>query len=74
MGLLPCPTLATVLGAGLCANGFGSRAWALVTGAAGLFFAAFGVVRLRVWLDAGVLVGSSAMLAIGLARRRKRPS
>ncbi|MBK7401940.1 MAG: hypothetical protein IPJ34_38240 [Myxococcales bacterium] len=34
MGLLPCPTLALVLGAGLCAGGFGSRAWCLVSGAA----------------------------------------
>lgn len=67
MGLLPCPSLAMVLGAGLCAQGFGSRAWALVTGAAGLVFALFGIVRLGVWLDSGLLVASFAMFA--LARR-----
>jgi hypothetical protein len=39
MGLLPCPTLAMVLGVGLCAQGFGSRARALVAGAAGLLVA-----------------------------------
>jgi hypothetical protein len=72
MGLLPCPTLAMVLGAGLCAQGFGSRAWALVTGAAGLFFALFGIVRLGVWLDSGLLVASVATFA--LARRRLNPT
>ena len=61
--------LAMVLGASLCARGFGSRAWCLVTGAAGLFFALFGMLRLGVWLDAGLLVASVATLA--LAGRRQ---
>ncbi len=71
MGLLPCPTLALVLGVGLCAHGFGSRAWALVTGGAGLFFALFGIVRLGVWLDSGLLVASCAMFALACHRVKK---
>ncbi len=62
MGLLPCPTLAMVLGFGLLAQGLGSRAWALLTGAAGLFYALFGALRLGVWLDCGLLVAAAAML------------
>lgn len=72
MGLLPCPTLAMVLGIGLGAQGFDSRAWALVTGVAGLFFALFGIIRLGVWLDSGLLVASAAMFVF--ARRTVKPT
>jgi hypothetical protein len=43
-----------------------------VTGAAGVFFALFGMVRLGVWLDSGLLVASVAMFA--LASRRANPA
>lgn len=74
MGLLPCPTLALVLGIGLCADGLGSRVWALVMGFAGLFFALFGVLRLGVWLDTGLLIAALATLVIAAIGARAIPS
>jgi hypothetical protein len=67
VGVIPCPSLALVLGLGLLGNGFGSRAWALVAAVAGVFYALFGMFRLGVWLDAGLLVAAVAMMVQGLA-------
>lgn len=74
VGLVPCPTLATVLGFALLAGGFDSRAWSLIAGAAGLFYGVFGMFRLGVWLDVGLLAAAVAMLACAFRVPRRRPS
>lgn len=67
MGLLPCPTLSMVIGLGLLGGGLSSRAFSLTTGLAGAFYALFGMLRLGVWLDLGLLLASAAILVF--ARR-----
>jgi hypothetical protein len=69
LGLIPCPTLALVIGLTLLAGGFGSRAWSLLLVAAGLFYGVFGVARLGVSLDL-VLVAGALCLLVLLGRRR----
>lgn len=54
-GLVPCPTLATLLGFTLLADGFDSRPWALVLGVAGLFYGIVGTAVLGVGLDVGLI-------------------
>lgn len=71
LGLVPCPTLAVVIGFGLIAGGF-SRAWSLVASLAGLFYSLFGMLRLGVWLDAGLFMASCAMLVLVFFRRGRR--
>jgi hypothetical protein len=61
-GILPCPTLAMVIGFGLLGNGFGSRGWSITLAVMGVFYALFGLLRLHVWLDAGLLVSSVVLL------------
>jgi len=51
VGLLPCPTLAAVIGFALLGGGFHSRAWSTTLAALGLFYGVFGAFRLEVWLD-----------------------
>jgi hypothetical protein len=71
LGLVPCPTLSAVLGFGLLAAGFGSRAWSLTAALAGAFYSLFGMFRLGVWLDAGLLLASIAMFVFVLRSRRE---
>ena len=59
-GLVPCPTLSVVIGFGLLAGGFGSRAWSLTLASAGLFYGLFGVARLHVYLDIPLILGAAA--------------
>jgi len=66
LGAVPCPTLSAVLGFGLLAGGFGSRGWIVTAGVAGLFYAVFGMLRLGVWLDAGLLLAALATLALAI--------
>jgi len=70
MGLLPCPTLAALIGASLWASGFGSKAWSLTLSAAGLFYALFGAIRLGVRLDLILGIGSS-LLGMGALSSRQ---
>lgn len=67
-GLVPCPTLAVVIGAALIAGGFDSRPWSLVATGLGLLYSAFGAFRLHVWLDLGLAVFSVGLLALSLGR------
>ncbi len=62
-GIIPCPTLAVVAGFTLLAGGFASRAWTLTLGVLTLFYALFGMFRLHVWLDAGLLAGAVGLVA-----------
>lgn len=65
-GLIPCPTLSVAAGLALLVGGFGSRGLPLVLAAMGLFYGLFGVLRLGVYLDAGLIVGAMALGALVL--------
>jgi MFS family permease len=64
LGLLPCPTLAAVIGATLVLGVLGSREWSLVVAAAGLVYGVVGVSVLGVALDYLLVAGA---LALGVA-------
>jgi hypothetical protein len=63
IGLVPCPTLAALIGLTLLDRGLISRTWAVVLSLYGLFYFVVGVFRLGVWLDVGLLVGVVAIAA-----------
>ncbi len=62
MGLIPCPTLSVVIGLTFIGRGFGSRAYAIVLAAFGLFYGLFGVFRLGVRIDVVLFLGAAALL------------
>lgn len=62
LGLVPCPTLSAAIGLSLLVDSFGSRAWGLTFGIAGLLYGVFGAARLGVHIDAVVIVGAAALL------------
>ena len=63
-GVVPCPTLAVASGVALVAGGFGSRAIPAVLTPWTVFYAVFGIFRLGVVLDAGLLVASVGLVAL----------
>ena len=63
VGLVPCPTLAVAIGFALLGNGLGSRVWSLTLAAVGLLYGLFGVLRLGVFLDIGLVSGAVALEA-----------
>jgi len=67
IGIIPCPTLALIASITLMAGGFGSRSWVLTVVGMSLFYALFGIFRLGVTLDLGLLLAAIAL--IPLARR-----
>jgi hypothetical protein len=69
VGLIPCPTLSLAVGVALIAAGFGSRAYAVVLAAAGIFYGLFGVVRLGVRIDAVLAAGAILLLVKTLTSR-----
>jgi hypothetical protein len=62
LGLLPCPTLSTVIGVTLMLDSLGSRSWAFALAVVGFTFGTIGVVHLGVTLDAVLVAGAFAML------------
>jgi hypothetical protein len=66
VGLVPCPSLALVLGFALLAGGFGDRTVSLMLSIAGLFYGLFGVARLGVRLDFALLAGALALAWLAL--------
>jgi hypothetical protein len=68
MGLLPCPTLATVIGATVMLSMLDSTRWTATVAIAGLVYGAIGVLELRVNLDYGLLAG--ALMALGALAHR----
>ena len=72
MGLIPCPTLALVVGFTLVAGGLASRAWSFTLAAAALFYGLFGFFRLRVALDFFLVAGALALLVSPFRLRRAR--
>jgi hypothetical protein len=71
MGLIPCPTLSLVIGFTLLFQGFGSKKWVITLVVAGLFYALFGIIRLEVFLDFGLLAGSLFLGMIWLGMKRE---
>ena len=65
-GLIPCPTLSITIGFALILGGLDSRLWSWVLGAFGLFYGAFGALRLGVTIDLVLLLGSIALIAFAL--------
>jgi len=63
LGLVPCPTLSVAIGVTLLFGLFQSTAWTMVLTVAGLFYGLFGVAKLGVSLDMG-LIGGATMLAL----------
>jgi hypothetical protein len=63
VGIVPCPTLSVVIGAALILGSFESRAWGIVSAAAGIFYGLFGTLRLGVALDWFLVAGAAALLA-----------
>jgi hypothetical protein len=68
MGLLPCPTLSLVIGLSLLGAAPGGRASARILASAGVFYGAWGALRLGVTLDLALLAG-----AVGLYVASWRP-
>lgn len=69
VGVVPCPTLSLVLGFSLLFSGFYSRAWQAVCAVSGLFYAAFGIFVLGVWLDIGLFLITASMLILMTERQ-----
>ena len=67
LGLLPCPSLSVASGFALLGNGLGARAWSITLSVLGLFYGLFGVLRLGVLIDIG-LVGGAIVLFITAMR------
>ena len=63
-GLLPCPTLAVVVGVTLVSGGFRSVSWNAMVAAAGVLYGAIGVFSLGVVLDVWLLVGAIVLGAV----------
>lgn len=64
VGLVPCPTLALAIGFTLLGGTLGARAWSVVLAAFGLFYGLFGVMRLGVYLDLGLVLGSATLIVV----------
>lgn len=73
-GLVPCPSLSVAVGLGLLAGGLGDRTWSWILAGAGLFYGLFGLLRLGVLLDVGLLCGAAALAAVGWRERSVRVS
>jgi hypothetical protein len=69
LGLLPCPTLAMVVGLTLVVGSLGSRSWGTVLGAISLVYGLVGVLYLQVWLDVVLIAGALVLLRHALLLR-----
>jgi hypothetical protein len=61
VGLIPCPTLSLLIGFALVYNGVGSNALTISLVVYGLFYGLFGVFRLGVTLDIGLIIGALSL-------------
>lgn len=61
-GLIPCPTLSIIIGFLLLYNGFGSQPITLTLIVLGLFYGIFGVLKLAVYLDIFLVLGTITLL------------
>jgi hypothetical protein len=69
VGVIPCPTLAVLAGFTLLAGGFSARATVVLTVWV-TFYAIFGIFRLGVMLDAGLLVAAAGLVVMTATSRR----
>jgi len=75
VGLIPCPSLSVAIGFALVGNlGNTNRAWGLLLAIVGLFYGLYGMFKLGVMLDAGLLLGSLLMAATSLSRHEQMGS
>jgi len=72
LGVLPCPTLAMLAGTVLWAESFRSRAACSLLALWCAFYAAFGVFRLGVVIDLGLLFGAVGLTAVAACRHPRR--
>jgi len=73
-GLLPCPTLALVIGFSVLFAGFGSPAWSMTLAIVGLFYGLFGAFRLGVRIDLVLGVGALALAVVAIEEQHRRTS
>lgn len=71
LGLIPCPTLAAVMGIALVTGLFTERGVASMLVILGLFYGLFGALRLGVALDWVLFVGTLAFIAFAVSTRLK---
>jgi hypothetical protein len=71
MGLIPCPTLSAFIGITLMLHGFGSKKWMLTAAIFGLFYGIFGVLKLKVYLDLGLIAGALFLLVYAFTIKKK---
>ncbi|MFZ1866757.1 MAG: hypothetical protein WAU39_21225 [Polyangiales bacterium] len=69
VGVIPCPTLAVVIGLALLGDGLGSTPWSLALSGLGLFYGIFGAWYLGVSIDWVLFIGA-ALLALEASRKR----
>ena len=62
LGLLPCPTLAGVIGVTIAWRGLDSTPWRVTLGLVGLAYGMIGIFGLGVTLDVGLAAGASVLL------------
>jgi hypothetical protein len=72
VGLVPCPTLSVMIGFTLLAGEGLTDGWRTTLFAFGVFYALFGIVRLGVWLDAGLLIGAVTLVVARLSSHEGR--
>ncbi len=63
-GLIPCPTLSLVIGFTLLFNSFNSKKWGITLSLIAMFYGIFGALKLHVYIDGILLVGSLFLLAL----------
>jgi len=71
LGLLPCPTLATISGLTLIVGGLRSTAWQLTVALVCLVYATIGIFRLGVLLDVGLFAGAAALACLWAANAER---
>ncbi len=68
VGVVPAPTVALVIGSALLVAGLESRTYSALLGILGLFYGIFGVARLGVVLDWGLVLASLVLLVVTFVR------
>jgi hypothetical protein len=66
LGLIPCPSLSAAIGFALLGSSLGARAWGITLAALGLLYGLFGVLRLGVFLDIGLVGGAIVLFAVAV--------
>jgi hypothetical protein len=69
-GLIPCPTLSIAIGIALIYNGFNSNPLKIILICFGLFYGLFGILKLGVYLDVVLLIGTIVLLIQFLHKRK----